>query len=366
MSEKRRIVAFGEIMGRFAPDQFLRFSQSCPGSLDLTFAGAEANVAASISLLGGQAEFVTALPKHAIADACLRTLRGLNVETRHVLRTDVGRLGLYFVETGANQRPSNVIYDRDGSSVALTPADAYPWEQIFSDAGWLHVTGITPALSRLAAEAALAAARQAKEQGLTVSCDLNFRKKLWRWDDSTEPRELAEQTMRGILPFVDVVIANEEDASDVLGIRAGDSDVHAGRLAIDRYPEVAAAISRQFANIRKVAITLRESISASHNNWSAMLFDVKSQAACFAPLKEGQYEPYEIRNIVDRVGGGDAFAAGLIFALHAGGFAGDEEALRFAVAASCLAHSIKGDFNYSTRTEVEALMRGSGSGRVVR
>jgi len=366
MPEMTKVVCFGEIMGRLAPEGFLRFSQCCPGSLDLTFAGAEANVAVSISLLGGRAAFVSALPKHAIADACVGNLRGLGVDTGHILRTDTGRLGLYFVETGANQRPSNVLYDRDGAAVAITPADAYPWNAIFADAGWLHVTGITPALSRSAADATSAAAQAAKERGVTVSCDLNFRKKLWRWDDARTPRELAERSLRKILPFVDVVIANEEDAADVLGIRAADTDVGAGQLEVERYPEVAAAITAQFTNVQKVAITLRESISASHNNWGAMLFDAQSGQACFAPMRDGRYQPHEIRNIVDRVGGGDAFAAGLIFAMHTGEFPTDRQAIQFAVAASCLAHSIKGDFNFSSRADVEALMTRGGSGRVVR
>ncbi|AKJ64917.1 sugar kinase [Kiritimatiella glycovorans] len=360
------VVGFGEIMGRLAPEGFYRFSQSCPGRLDLTFAGAEANVAASIAMLGGSSAYVTALPDHAIADACVRSLKALDVETRHIVRTDSGRLGLYFVETGANQRPSNVIYDREHSAVSRTPADAYDWDAIFADAGWLHISGITPALSRCAAEASLAAVRGAKEAGLTVSCDLNFRKKLWKWDETLSPRELAGRTMRDILPFVDVVIGNEGDAEDVLGIRAGDSDVESGELAIDKYPEVAGQIAGQFPNVRKVAITLRESISASHNNWGAMLYDTESEQAVFAPMRDGEYRPYEIRNIVDRVGGGDSFAAGLIFALHSGEYTEHADAIAFAVAASCLAHSIKGDWNHSRRAEVEALMRGSGSGRVVR
>ncbi|PHR99514.1 MAG: carbohydrate kinase [Blastopirellula sp.] len=362
----KKVVCFGEIMGRLAPEQFYRFSQSCPGKLDLTFAGAEANVAASISMLGGTSSFVSALPKHAIADACVQTLNGLDVDTRHLLRTDQGRLGLYFVETGANQRPSNVIYDRSGASVSMIPADAYNWDEIFADAGWFHISGITPAISQCAAEVSQVAVEKAKAAGITVSCDLNFRKKLWQWGTSGTPRELAESTMRKLLPFVDVMIANEEDAADVLSIRAGDSDAESGHLSIARYPEVAAQIVQQFPNVKKVAITLRESISATHNNWGAMLYDAAQAVALFAPIAGEEYRPYEIRDIVDRVGGGDSFAAGLIFALNSGEYETDQQAINFAVAASCLAHSIKGDFNFSSRGEVEALMHGSGSGRVVR
>jgi len=362
----KKVVGFGEIMGRFSPEGFDRFSQSCPGKLNLPFAGAEANVAASIAWLGGPSAFVTALPKHAVADACIRALKAMDVDTRHIVRTEVGRLGLYFVETGANQRPSQVIYDREGAAIAITPPDVYNWDSLYEDAGWLHLSGITPALSKVAAESALTAAREAKSRGITVSCDLNFRKKLWQWESDTPPRELAEKTMRELLPLVDIVIGNEGDAEDVLGIRAGSSDVEAGKLTIDRYPDVARQILAQFPKVRKVAITLRESLSASHNNWGAMLYDAGTDEAAFAPIKEGHYRPYEIRNIVDRVGGGDSFAAGLIFALKSSHYRDDSEVISFAVAASCLAHSIRGDFNRSSRAEVEALVHGSGSGRVVR
>jgi len=362
----KTIVTFGEIMGRFAPAGFLRFRQSLPGPLDLTFGGAEANVAASIAILGGQGRFVTALPKHAIADACVGVLSGLGVDTRYIVRSKEGRLGLYFLESGANQRPSNVIYDRANSSVSLTAGDAYDWQSVYADAGWMHTTGITAALSKTAADAVLHAAKAAKAAGLTVSCDLNFRKKLWGWEPGTDAKALAEKTMRAILPYVDVVIANEEDAADVLGIHAAETDVHSGKVAHDKYPDVARQIAKQFPNVSKVAITLRESLSASHNNWGALLYDVASDTAHFAPVKGGEYEPYQIKNIVDRVGGGDSFGAGLVFALNTPELAEPAKAIAFAVAASCLAHSIVGDINYSTRAEVESLMGGSGSGRVVR
>ena len=353
-------------MGRMATPGFLRFSQALPGILNVTFSGAEANVAASVSMLGGQARFVTALPRNAIADACVDRLRGLGIETRHILRTEEGRLGLYFLETGANQRPSQVIYDRDGSALALTPADRYPWPAIFEGARWFHITGITPAVSRVAAEAALAAVQAAKKAGTEVSCDLNFRKKLWQWDASKKPQTLAEATMRGLLKLVDMVIANEEDCSDVLGIRAGASDVQTGRLDINRYADAARQVVRQFPQVSLVAITLRESFSASHNNWGAMLYVAKDNQAHFAPHVDGQYKPYEMRNIVDRVGAGDAFAGGLIFACTTPELSEPPMALRFATAASCLAHSIEGDFNYVSRQEVGALMGGAASGRVVR
>jgi len=359
------VVTFGEIMGRMAAPGNLRLRQT--RELEVTYAGAEASVAVSVSNFGGRSRYVTALPRHALADAAVDAVRALGVDTSCILRTDGGRLGLYFLETGANQRPSHVIYDRTDSAVAITPADAYDWDAAFAGAGWLHLSGITPALSRNAAEATLVAARKARDAGARVSIDLNFRGKLWCWDPAKAPRELAGETMRGILPFVDVVIANEADCEDVLGIRAGKTDVNAGALDIARYPDVARQVVEQFPNVSRVAITLRESLSATHNNWGAMLYEASSGEAFFAPLDgEGNYRPYEIRNIVDRVGGGDAFAGGLIFALTTPELSDPQTALRFAVAASCLKHSIKGDFNYSTRAEVEALMGGAASGRVVR
>jgi 2-dehydro-3-deoxygluconokinase len=362
----KRIITFGEIMGRLAPEGFLRFRQALPGTLQVTFAGAEANVAVAVAQLGGEAAFVTALPRHPIADACVANLRALGIDTRNILRTDMGRLGLYFLETGASQRAGNVIYDRTGSAVSLAAWDQYNWDGILEGAHWLHVTGITPALSKIAAETTLAAVKEAKSRDMQVSCDLNFRKKLWRWDPACPANQLAERTMRGILPYVDMVVANEEDASNVLRIRAGDTDVEAGQLAIAQYPMVASEIVRQFPNVSKVAVTLRESISASHNNWGGMLYDALRDQAFFAPLRDGRYDPYEIRNIVDRVGAGDSFAGALIFALNTPELCAPETAVAFAAASSCLAHTIVGDFNYATRSEVEALMKGSGSGRVVR
>ncbi|CAA6679630.1 MULTISPECIES: sugar kinase [unclassified Lentimonas] len=359
------VVTFGEIMGRIAAPENLRLRQT--RTFDVTYAGAEASVAASICNFGGKARYVTALPKHSLAEATMDSVRAVGIDAQYILRTDKGRLGLYFLETGANQRPSNVVYDRADSAIAITPAEQYDWESIFDGASWLHLSGITPALSANAAAATLVAAQKAKAAGAQVSIDLNFRGKLWDWDSSKTARELAQETMRKILPFVDVVIANEEDCHDVLGIRAGDTDVHSGALDTSRYPDVARQVVQQFPNISKVAITLRESYSATHNNWGAMLFDAASDKAAFAPLDaDGNYQSYEIKNIVDRVGGGDSFAGGLIFALTTPELSEPQTAVKYAVAASCLKHSIKGDFNFSTRSEVEALMGGSASGRVVR
>ena len=361
-----QFITFGEIMMRMAPSGFLRLSQTLPGPIDVTFAGAEANVAASLSMLGADAAFVTALPDNPLADACISTLRGLGVDTSGILKTAEGRLGIYFVETGANQRPGRVTYDRAGSSISLTDPQSWNWDGILSGAQALHVTGITPALSQEAADSTVAAVQAAQKAGLQVSCDLNYRARLWNWRPGTDKKQLARETMEQILPFTDILIANEADCGDVLDIHAGDSDVESGNVKVDAYPNVARQVVERFPNIRLVATTLRESVSASHNNWGAMLFDVGEDKAFFAPEVDGQYQPYEIRNIVDRVGGGDAFAAGLLFALSCDDYDGPEQAIRFASASSCLAHSVLGDFNFSSRSEVDALMQGAASGRVVR
>lgn len=359
------IVTFGEIMGRLASPQNLRLRQT--RVLEVTYAGSEASVAVSICNFGGNARYVTALPTHALGEATIDAVRAMGVDTSKILRTDKGRLGMYFLETGANQRPSNVIYDRENSAVSVTPFSEYDWDAIFSGASWLHLSGITPALSKNAAEATLEAAKKAKEAGCTVSIDLNFRNKLWNWKSGVAAKQLAQETMRKILPNIDVVIGNEEDCHDILGIRAGKTDVQSGSLDTSHYPEVAKQVVEQFPNVSKVAITLRESLSATHNNWGAMLYEAQSGSAHFAPLDMNQnYQPYQIKNIIDRVGGGDSFAGGLIFALTTEELQNPDIAVKYAVAASCLKHSIKGDFNMSTRGEVEKLMGGATSGRVNR
>ena len=342
----------------------LRFRQALPGAIDVTFAGAEANVAVSVALLGGESAFVSALPTHAVADACIGELQNLGVDVSKIIRTARGRLGVYFVEAGANQRPSNVIYDRDFSSIALEPPESYDWNRIFSGASWFHLTGITPSLSKNAADISLEAVQSARKNGLTVSCDLNFRKKLWRWESGTTPGDLAARVMGEILQGVDILIANEEDVQEVLGISADTVDTVAGTLDVEKYPDLAAMTAEKFPALRKIAFTLRESISASHNNWGAMLYDAASGKTSFAPVVSGKYQPYPITSIVDRIGGGDSFSAALIYALMDDSL--KDDALDFAAAASCLCHSILGDFNFSSRAEVLALMKGSTSGRIVR
>jgi 2-dehydro-3-deoxygluconokinase len=338
-----KIVTFGEIMLRLATPGFLRLNQS--PVLEMTFGGGEANVAVSLALLGDEAAFVTRLPKNDVAEAAIQKLRGLGVETGTILRGGE-RLGIYFLESGASQRASTVTYDRAHSAISeINPAELH-WEEILQGADWFHFTGITPALSDAAAQASLEGARAAKQLGLTVSCDLNFRKKLW----STAK---AGQVMSGLMEFVDICIANEEDAEKVFGIKASGTEVTEGKIDHSRYIEVATQLTERF-KFKGVAITLRESFSASHNGWSGLYYTAGK--ACFS-------RRYDVQ-IVDRVGGGDSFAAGLIYAL--GKKKSPQDAIEFAVAASCLKHSISGDFNLVKLSEVEALLAGDGSGRVQR
>ncbi len=360
------ILGFGEIMMRVAPAGFGRFRQCLPGPVDITFGGGEANVCGSLALLGRAVRYVTALPHHAMADALVGWQRNLGIDTRFILRRE-GRLGIYFLEAGANQRSSTVIYDRAGSSVALARPEEYDFDAALEGVTRVHVTGITPAISENGFLSTLELVKKAAGRGAKVSCDLNFRKKLWQWRKGTAPKELACECMSQILPLVDLVIANEADAEDVLGIRAAGTSVEEGQINAEAYADVARKIGDQFARVSLVAITLRESISASHNNWGGMLFDTKAGQPHFAPLDEhGGYQPYEIRSIVDRVGGGDSFAAGLLYALDSDGYRQPEDAIRFAVAASCLKHSLLGDMNFVTLAEIEALAGGQASGRVQR
>ncbi|HUY87267.1 MAG TPA: sugar kinase [Pirellulales bacterium] len=361
------ILGFGEIMMRVAPPGHLRFRQAMPGSVDITFAGAEANVCVSLAMYGMQSRYLTALPKNPIADSVVAVLRQLGVDTSPILRRDSGRLGVYFVETGANQRSSAVVYDRDHSAISLAAPAEYDFAAALDGATWVHVTGITPSLSENGFASTLELVRMAKQRNLGVSCDLNFRNKLWRWRPGFGAKQLAHECMSQILPHVDLLVANEEDAADVLGIHAEGTAIEHGRIHARAYHRVAETIAEQFPNLSKVAITLRESLSADHNNWGAMLLDVPTGRAIFAPVDEqDEYRPYEIRHIVDRVGAGDAFGGGLLYALHSQEYAAPEQALHFAVAASCLKHSIKGDFNYVTKEEVASLVAGMTSGRVRR
>jgi len=346
MPSSKTVVTFGEIMLRLAPPGYERFLMS--PSLVATFGGGEANVAVSVANYGQPARYVTVLPPaNPIADAFIGQMRSFGVDTSHIQR-QAGRFGIYFVEPGANQRPSKVVYDRANSSIALAKPGDLDWEAVFAGAGWFHITGITPALSQSCADLSVESAQVARDMGLTVSCDLNYRKNLWKYGKS------APEVMRELVKFVDIAIANEEDCQKSLGIEAG-VDVHSGELDRSKYEALASNVLDKYPNLKMIAVTLRESRSASHNGWSACLHDRKQ----FTVSRH-----YEITHIVDRVGGGDAFAGGLIFGLI--NLASPQDALEFAVAASCLKHSIPGDFNRFSRAEVEALLKGGGSGRVQR
>lgn len=341
MSE--RVITFGEVMLRLAPLNYLRFVQS--ETFEATYGGAEANVAVSLANYGIDAAFVTKLPEHEIGQAAVNSLRKYGVDTSLIVRGG-DKVGIYYCEKGASQRPSKVIYDRAHSAISEAALSDFDWEKIFEGATWFHVTGITPALSENMADITIAAVKAAKKLGLTVSTDLNFRKKLWS-------KERANKVMTEVCKYVDVCIANEEDASDVFNIKASDTDINTGKLSAKGYEDVCHQLVDKFG-FKKVAITLRESLSASDNNWSAMLY---SDGKFYVSKK------YAMR-IVDRVGGGDSFGAGLIAAILKG--YNDQDVIEHAVAASCLKHSIEGDYNLVSWKEVEALAGGNGSGRVQR
>jgi len=339
----KKIVTFGEIMLRLAPEGYYRFVQA--DKYGATFGGGEANVAVSLANYGFDAEFVTKLPAHEIGQAAINSLRKFGVDTSHIARGG-DRVGIYFLEKGASQRPSKVIYDRAGSSIYTASQDDFDWENIFDGVKWFHFTGITPALNDEVAHICLEACKTAKKMGLTISCDLNYRNKLWS-------KTKAGEVMSKLCKYVDVCIANEEDAADVFGINAANTDVTSGVVNHDGYKEVAKQLADRFG-FSQVAITLRESISANDNNWSAMLYDGDDY----------YFSKKYVMHIVDRVGGGDSFGGGLIAASLNGYDA--QSSIEFAVAASCLKHSIEGDCNMVSMDEVTNLAGGNASGRVQR
>lgn len=341
-----RVVTLGEVMLRLKSPGFERLFQS--PMLEATFGGAEANVAASLAQFGVDARFVSAIPANNVGDACIAALRSFGVDTSAIKRQGE-RLGIYFLENGANQRPSRVTYDRSGSSISALNASELDWDAVFDGADWFHVTGVTPAISATAAELSIAAAKAARERNLTVSCDYNYRKNLWKYGKK------APEIMRELVSHASVGIANEEDCQKALGIEV-DVDVSSGELEQEKYCALAQRVLTEFPNLERQVITLRESHSADHNGWGAVLHNRKSFLVS---------RSYEITDIVDRVGGGDSFAAGLIYGLRA--YRGDDQkALEFATAASCLKHSVLGDINRTSVAEVEALMGGDASGRVQR
>ena len=340
-----RVVTFGEIMLRLKSPALERFFQS--PSLEATFGGGEANVAVSLANYGMDASFVSVIPDNDIGKACMQQLRGFGVDVSSLKKAS-GRMGIYFLETGSNQRPSKVIYDRAESCIAKAGVGDIDWDKALEGATWFHITGITPAISASAAELSLAAVKAAKAKGVHVSCDLNYRKNLWKYG------KRADEVMSELVKYVDTVIANEEDVQKALGITA-ESDVESGELDTNVYKKLAATVMEKYPNVKRVAITLRESKSADTNYWAACIYDGKE----FYVSRK-----YAITDIVDRVGGGDSFGGGLIYGLNT--YDNQAQALEFAVAASCLKHTISGDFNRVSVAEVESLMKGSGSGRVER
>lgn len=341
----KKAVTFGEIMMRLNPEGYLRLVQS--EKFEVTYAGGEANVAVSLANYGLDAAFVSKVPGHEVGQCAINALRRYGVDTSSMVRGG-DRLGIYFCEKGASQRASKVIYDRAASSIAQAKPEDFDWDAIFQGVDWFHWTGITPALGGDLPAICLEACKAARAKGITVSCDLNFRKKLWT-------SEQAGKVMGELMPYVDVCIANEEDAKDVFGIEAEGTDIISGKLNHEGYVSVARQLASRFG-CKKVAITLRGSISATDNDWAGMLYSKETDQACFSTT-------YRV-HIVDRVGGGDSFGGGLIYSLISG--YDDQKAIDFAVAASCLKHSIEHDFNHVSVAEVAALAAGNASGRVQR
>ncbi|MBQ5582792.1 MAG: sugar kinase [Bacteroidales bacterium] len=344
-----KVITFGEIMLRLSTPGYLRFGQA--KQYDATFGGGEANVAVSLANYGLDAKFVTRLPKNDIAKACINDLRSYGVDTSDIVYGG-DRVGIYFLETGAVARPSKVVYDRANSSISTIQPGEIDWKSVLQGADWFHWTGITPALSQGAADACLEAIKAANEMGITVSCDLNYRKNLWKYGKQ------ASEIMPALVEGCDVILGNEEDAEKVFGIKPEGFDVTStgGQIDQQRFQSVGEQLMAKFPRAKKVIITLRGSINANHNTWGGVLWD--GQTLYQSPR-------YDITHIVDRVGGGDSFMGGLIYGLISYP-EDDQRALNFAVAASCLKHTIFGDFNQVTVAEVENLMKGDGSGRVSR
>jgi 2-dehydro-3-deoxygluconokinase len=341
----KKYITFGEIMLRLKPPYFERFLQS--PLLEATFGGGEANVAVGLARFGLEVVYVSVIPDNPIGEACIRELKKQGIDTSNIVRKGE-RIGIYFLEAGANQRPSVVVYDRSYSAISEARIGDIDWDDIFQGAHWFHITGITPAISSSAADISLEAVKKARENNITVSCDLNFRKNLWKYGKS------APEIMSELIKYVDIAVGNEEDCQKSLGVKI-DIDIESGALRAEQYQEVTRKILDLYPNIQKIAITLRESHSANYNGWSAVLDNRKE----FFVSKK-----YEIHNIIDRVGSGDSFAAGLIHGLNQ--LSSDQEALEFAVATSCLKHSIPGDFPLISLKEVKSLMGGAASGRVQR
>ena len=367
MAQKAVIAGFGEVMLRLAAPGRKRLSQALPGELVATYGGGEANVCAAVASLGGEARYLTVLPDNPVSKAFASEMRALNVNADKIVYTKNGRMGIYFVEHGAAQRGSGVWYDREHSAIAEMAPEDYDFAAMLEGVTHLHITGITPALSCNAYLATLEMAKTAKQLNCTVSCDLNYRKKLWNWEPGTEKSVLAGRCMQQIVSYADIIIGNEADAADVFGIVPETGNVETGDLDAAAYLSVAQRLAEKFPQAKLIATTLRGSVSADFNYWGGMIYDCAAREAYLAPLDaNGNYEPYAIRDIVDRFGGGDSFSGSLIYALNSEKYSHPRDAIKFAVAASCLKHSIEGDYNIVSESEVVNLMKGNASGRVVR
>ena len=353
-------VSFGEMMVRITTPGVQKIRQSWPGDATISFAGSESNVAESLALQGCPSRFVTKLPKNDVAECCLAMLRGLGVDDGKVVLVPRGRMGAYYVEGGADQRASKVIYDREDSVFSHSKLGDYDWEEICKDADWFHCSGISPAISRETSEVTIDAVKRAKKMGLTVSFDMNYRQKLWLWDSSKAQQQLAQEVCAQILPYTDVLIGNIED-SPVVGVYTNDS--------VEHNPEFCRTMVSRYPNLKLIATILREMPSANIDTWGGILYDVEKDKQYVGPLADGAYAPWHINDIVDPIGVGDAFSAGLVYALKDPEIKDDlQYVLYYTLACSCLAHTIKGDCNYTTKEEVLALLqKGSrGSGRVLR
>tara|TARA_B110000263_G_C15271802_1_gene493861 strand:- start:165 stop:1244 length:1080 start_codon:yes stop_codon:yes gene_type:complete len=358
----KRIVTFGEVMIRFSPPGLKRVIQSLPGTIEASYGGAEANAAVQIAMLGGNVDFVSSLPVGAVGDSCLNYLKGLGVNVDSVIRSELGCMGAYYLETGANQRPSVVEYHRTGSTFSVLPKKYYNWKNFLTGSEWILISGVTPAISKIASEAVMDAIETAKQLGVKVCFDLNYRMKLWRWDPKYTPVQLASKVLSECIQKSDLVIGNEQVFSNVLGI----SPKNRNEDLTERSTNLAKEIIKSFPNLSYVVLNMREILSATHNRFGLTFYIKEKDVSYLAPSNAAGYSPYEIDSIVDRVGAGDALAGALLYGMCNLDTFDYEQVAEFASAAGCLSHSISGDFNFINKKEIESLLTGNSLGGVVR
>ncbi len=361
------MAGFGEIMLRLSPPGKKRLLQALPGPLEATFAGAEINVCADAAALGARTRVLTALPETPVSRAFAAQLAGMGCDVSAIHYAPAGRLGIFYSEPGSNMRPGNVIYDREGSAMALLPPEAYDFRTMLRGVTLLHLSGITPALSRNACDSTLALAAEAVKAGITLSVDLNYRGKLWNWEPGTEKKVLANRCMTGLVRSADIIIGSEGEIDSCFGISSGRPLMRSGKLDLDGCRKIVSGLSRKFPKAGFIAVPLVENISSDSCLWGGLLCDARTGNLFCAPLGgDGRFAPWEIRDIVDRFGAGDSFSAGLLYALHAEGLSSPETAVRFAAAEGALKYTIPGDYNVSSRTEVEHFMTGAAGGGIAR